>query len=105
MFAYLKSVRCDRSNEAKDSPLVSGMVLNDFGSQAMDIDMGVDLGGRRIIKKEHTLYDAQVGTALEQVGSEGVAQGVGADGLLDACLLGQFGDDVEEGDTREPALA
>ena len=105
MFAYLKSVRCDRSNEAKDSPLVSRMMLNDFGAQAVDIDMGVYLGGAYVFVAEHTLYDAQVGTALEQVGSEGVAQGVGADGLLDACLLGQFGDDVEEGDTREPALA
>ena len=81
------------------------MMLDNLGAQAVGVDMSIDFCGAYVFVAEHTLYDAQVGTALEQVGSEGVAQGVGADGLLDACLLGQFGDDVEEGDTREPALA
>ena len=48
--------------------------------------MGVDFGGSDALVPEQCLYDAQVGTSLEQCGGEGVAQGVGRDVFLDACF-------------------
>ena len=41
--------------------------------------MGVDLGGREVSVPEQFLNDAQVGAVIEQVGGEGVAEGVGGD--------------------------
>ena len=55
--------------------------------------VGVDLGGRRIIKTKHRLNRAQVGTIHQQVGGERVAQGVGSDMLSDAGCLSIFADD------------
>ncbi len=42
--------------------------------QALAGDMGVDLGCRNVGMAEQQLDDAQVGTVVEQVGCEGVAQ-------------------------------
>ena len=39
-------------------------------------DVGVDLGGRNIGVAKQQLHDAQVGTVVEQMGGEGVAQHV-----------------------------
>ena len=49
--------------------------------------VGVDLGGRNVRVAQHLLDGTQVRTVLQQVGGEGVAQGVGRDVLLDARLL------------------
>ena len=43
--------------------------------------MGVDHGGGKIGVAEQLLNGADVGAALEQVRGEGMAKGVGADGL------------------------
>ena len=48
---------------------------------------GVYLGGRDVRVAQHLLDGTQVRTVLQQVGGEGVAQGVGRDVLLDARLL------------------
>lgn len=79
-------------------------MLYDLGAQAVSVDVGVYLGGAYVLVAQHALDDTQVGPALEQVRSEGVAQGVGADGLLDACLLGQLLDDVKHRDARHLLL-
>ena len=39
-------------------------------------DMGIDLGGRQVAVAEQHLHHPQVGAMVEQVGGEGVAQGV-----------------------------
>ena len=62
--------------------------------------MGVYLGSTYVFVPEHTLDDAEVGPPLEQMGGKGVAEGVGADGLREACLFGQLLDDMEHGDAR-----
>ena len=77
---------------------VAWVMVYDFRAQAMGIDVGVYLRGAYVFVAQHALDDAQVGTSLEQVGGEGVAQGVGADGFLDSCQLGQFFDDVKHRD-------
>ena len=66
----------------------------------MGVDVGVYLRGAYVFVAEHALDDAQVGAALEQVGGEGVAKGVGTDSLREPNLLGQGLDNVEHGDAR-----
>lgn len=39
--------------------------------------VGVDLGGGQVAVAQQHLHNAQVGAVVEQVGGEGVAQGVG----------------------------
>ena len=58
--------------------------------------MGVDLGGRRIIKKQHFLDGPQVSPSLQQMGSERVPEGVRTDDLLDAGQFCLHFDDVED---------
>ena len=65
----------------------------------------IELEDSKIIKKEHGLYGTEVGTALEEVGGEGVAQGVGGDGAGDAGTGGQHLYGVEHGDAREVLAA
>ena len=47
-------------------------------------DVGVDHGRADVFVTEQLLDGADVGPGFQQVGREGVAQGVGADGLWDA---------------------
>src|SRR3954449_3742220 len=45
-------------------------------AQPVGRDVGVDLGGRRIIKKKQLLDGAQIRSTLEQMGGGGVPQAV-----------------------------
>ena len=49
------------------------------------LDMGVDLGGGDIGVAEHFLDGAEVGAVLEEVGCEGVTQGVRRYSARDSC--------------------
>jgi hypothetical protein len=55
----------------------------DFAEAAAG-EVGVDLGGGEAGVAEEFLDGAQVGAGLQQVGGEGVTQGVGADAVLGA---------------------
>ena len=70
-------------------------------AQELAVDVGVELGGAYAFVAEHGLYGSEVGTALEEVGGKGVAQGVGGDGARDAGTGGQHLYGVEHGDARE----
>lgn len=74
-------------------------------AQELAVDVGVELGGAYAFVAEHGLYGTEVGTALEEVGGEGVAQGVGGDGTRDAGTGGQHLYGVEHGDAREVLAA
>ena len=50
------------------------------------------------------LHLADIGSARQQMGGEGVAEGVWTDGFLEPRLLGQLLDDVEHRDARHPFL-
>src|SRR5260370_40487089 len=52
--------------------------------------VGVDLGGRRIIKKKKNLDDADVGAALEQMRGEGVTQAVKGHRVVDPGLASRL---------------
>ena len=80
---------------------VPWMVLNDLTSQHIPVDMGVDFSGRNRLVSQHTLDGAEVGTSFQQVGGEGMAEGVRTDVFGDAGLLRQFLDEMEYHDARD----
>ena len=49
------------------------MMVDNLGAQAVGVDVGIYLGGAYVFVAQHALDDAQVGSALEQMGGEGVA--------------------------------
>ena len=58
---------------------VAGMVLQDFLAQMAAVQMHVDFGGADVFVAEHGLDGAEVGTPFEQMGGEGVTEGVRTD--------------------------
>lgn len=67
-------------------------------------DVGVDLGGGDVGVAEDGLDGAEVGAVHEEVGGEGVAEGVGGDVFGDAGLFGVFLDDAFDGAGGEAAV-
>jgi len=68
---------------------------------------GVTHGGGKIVEPEPLLHGADVGAALEQVSSEGMAKGVGADGLRQTGTADSYLDslvDDAEVNARPPAV-
>ena len=58
--------------------------------------VGINLGGRDVRMAQHLLNGAQIRPVLQQVGGEGVAQGVGRDVLFNLRLLLIVLDDLPE---------
>lgn len=58
--------------------------VHDF-RQFRHAHLGVNLCAARMFVSEQHLHRAQVGTAVQQVGSEAMAQHVRCDGVTDAC--------------------
>ena len=54
--------------------------------QSRAVHMGVDLRGRDIGMAQHRLHRAQIRSAFEQMGGEGMAQSVRRHPLVDARL-------------------
>ncbi len=69
-------------------------------------DVGVALGRSEICMPEHLLDGTQIGSALEQVCREGVAQEVGVDAArLEARPIGKLSQDEESARARQRATA
>lgn len=62
----------------------------------LSVHLCVDFGGGNLFVSEHHLDGAEVGSSLEQMGGKSVAEGVGADLLLNASLLCISTHDVED---------
>ena len=77
------------------------MMQYDFAAQHLAVDVGIYLGCGDGFVTQHLLDGTQVGSAFQQVGGEGVAEGVGADGFGDAGAVGQLLDQVEDHDARD----
>lgn len=67
--------------------------------------MGVYLGGDDALVTEHLLDGTEAGATFQEVGGKGVTEGVGRDGLGDACSLCQLLDDSEDHHTGELGTA
>lgn len=83
-------------------PWVSLVV--DFAEAAAG-EVGVDLGGGEAGVAEQFLDGAQVGARFEQVGGEGVPEGVGADAVLGASAQQVAMDDATDAPRRKRATA
>src|SRR5262245_17059031 len=77
-----------------------GLLVDVF--EVFGADMGVDLGGGNILVAEHFLNAAQVTTAIQQMSSKGMAEGVRADLLMQSGLLDPFADDMAGSPVGEP---
>lgn len=60
-------------------------------------DMGVDLGGADVGVAEERLDRAEVGAVDEEIGGEGMAEGVRGNVFGDACDADVFVDDTFDG--------
>ena len=65
------------------------MVQENFAAQARAVDVYIYFGGGDALMAEHLLDGAEVGAPLEEVGGEGVAEGVGRDCLSYAGAVGE----------------
>ncbi len=79
------------------------MMREDGGLPGGGVDVGVDLGGEDGFVTEHFLDDAEVRPTFDEVGGEGVAEGVGGNFLVDARGHRLVLDDAEDVDAAEGA--
>ena len=77
------------------------MVFDDFTTQHVAVDVGVDFRSADAFVPEHGLDGTEVGTPFKQMGGEGVTEGVRTDGLLQPDAFGQLLDDVEDHDAGD----
>ena len=85
---------------------VPWMVFNDLTPQHIPVDMGINFGCCDGLVSQHTLYGTQVRASFQQVGSEGMTEGVRADIFGDTGFLRQLLYQVKNhdaGDTVSPA--
>ena len=66
---------------------VAWVVVENLFAQGGCVNMRIDFGCSNVLMTEHRLNGTQVCPTLQQRRSETMAQGVGRNGLLDACFL------------------
>ena len=64
--------------------------------------VGVDLGRAKAFVAEELLHDTEVGAAVQQVGREAVAEGMGMGGLEETSLKRVFADKGLDASDGEP---
>ena len=85
---------------------ISGMMLDNLAAKHVSVDMGINFGCCDGFVSQHTLYGTQVRASFQQVGSEGMTEGVRADIFGDTGFLRQLLYQVKNhdaGDTVSPA--
>ena len=70
-------------------------------SQVRIVEVGINLGCENILVTQQLLHLTDICTPLQQMRSEGVAEGVGADLLINAGTQGSLLDDGENHHARE----
>ena len=71
------------------------MMLDDFTSEHIPINMCVNLGSSDTFVSQHALNGSQIGTSLQKVRREGMAEGVRTDIFSTSGCFGQNFDDME----------
>lgn len=66
---------------------IAWVVIENLFAQGGRVDMRIDFGRSNVFMTEHRLNATQVCPTLQQCRSETMAQGVGRNGLLDACFF------------------
>src|SRR4051794_39021978 len=85
--------------ESSLGPWVGGVV---HGAEALPADVSVPLGGGQVGVTEQLLHRSQVGTPVEEVRGEGVAEGVRVGGAGSAVVEDPAG--VPGGEATAPAV-
>ena len=80
-------------------------MLLDGAAQMVAVEVGIDLGGEDALVTQHLLHLADAGTPLDEVRGERVAEGVGAQPLVDAGPLGGLAQQREDHHAREASAA
>ena len=65
--------------------------LNDL-SEIVAVKMGINFGGGNGLMTQHFLYSPQIGSALNEVSSEGVPKGVRTHFFVQPCFIYQIFD-------------
>ena len=78
--------------------------FDDFTTQAASVYMGINLGRTDTFMSQHALNGTEIGTSLQQVGGERMAEGMGADVLGEPDGFAQHFDDVENHDAGESSV-
>ncbi len=84
---------------------VSWVVLQNFLTEMALVDVHIDFCGADVLVPEHCLYCPEVGSALQKLCGEAMAEGVGADVLADARFLGIILDIDKQGYAAEVLAA
>ena len=69
---------------------IAGMMLDNFTSESVPVDMCIDFSGGDGFMSQHALDGPQIGAAFQQMGGEGVAERMGTDILGDAGFFCQL---------------
>ena len=80
---------------------VPRMMLQNFLPEMALVDMHVDFGGTDVLVSQHSLYGTQVCTTLQELCRKAMAEGVRANVLANACLLGIILDIDKERDAAQ----
>ena len=98
-------ITCDVFSPLVSAFYVSRVVLQDFLPQVALVDVHVNLGCADVFVSEHRLDGSKICSSFQELRGKAVAEGVGADVLLDARLLGIRLDIDEEGYSAEVLAA
>ena len=69
---------------------IAGMMLDNFTSESVPVDMCIDFSGGDRFMSQHALDGPQIGAAFQQMGGEGVAERMRTDILGDAGFFRQL---------------
>ena len=69
---------------------IAGMMLDNFTSESVPVDMCIDFSGGDGFMSQHALDGPQIGAAFQQMGGEGVAERMRTDILGDAGFFCQL---------------
>ena len=81
------------------------MMEEELLAERAAVKVEVDFGGGDRLVAEHLLDGPEVGAPLQEMGGEGMAEGVRADSLGDAGGRSQVADDVENHDATQGTAA
>ena len=65
---------------------IAGMMLDNFTSESVPVDMCIDFSGGDGFMSQHALDGPQIGAAFQQMGGERVPERVARDAFADARL-------------------
>ena len=79
---------------------IAGMMLDNFTSESVPVDMCIDFSGGDGFMSQHALDGPQIGAAFQQMGGEGMAERMRAHVFFDTGHFRLLLDNMENHDPR-----